>query len=65
MKQGIRKCSLCGCGFGIGEVFLRCGDRSICFDCADEITTEDLLHLTGARNTRAMLTALGFDREVE
>ena len=57
-------CWLCGGHFQVGEVFFCHGERRICTECADEITTEDLLHLTGARTTRAMLTALGFDCDV-
>ncbi len=62
-KTGV--CWLCGGHFHVGEVLFRYGARHICSDCADEITTEDLQHLTGAYTTREMLTALGFDREIE
>ena len=61
-KTGV--CSLCGGRFYVGEVFFRCGDRRICCECADEVTVEDLMHLTGAHTARAMLKALGFDTDV-
>lgn len=48
----------------MGDVCFLLGVRSVCTDCADGITAEDLLHVTGARCTRDMLTALGFEKSV-
>ena len=61
-KVGYR-CHLCDTVLPHGEIFFRRGTRRVCSDCADAITTEDLLHLTGASSARAMLTALGFERD--
>ena len=57
-------CYLCGTALPFGEVFFSNGVRRICHDCADGITTEDLMHLTEADTSRAMLTALGFARDI-
>lgn len=62
-KTGYR-CDLCGAALPLGEVFYSNGVRCICGECADGITTEELMHLTGAGTSRAMLTALGFAQDL-
>ena len=64
MKNRKKICRLCGGEVGLGEVCFAYLDRAVCLDCADGITTDDLYLLTGARNARALLTALGLERGV-
>ena len=64
MKNQKKFCHLCGAAMPFGEVCFSFGARAVCCDCADGITVEDLLHVTGTRGTRAMLAALGFEKEV-
>ena len=47
-----------------GEVAFSFGARAVCSDCANAITVEDLIYVTGAKDCGVMLTALGFDRGV-
>ena len=64
MKNRKKFCCLCGGGVAEGEVCFLLGSRALCTDCADGITAEDLMHVTGKRDARAMLTALGFEKSV-
>ncbi len=57
-------CYLCGVALPLGEVFFSNGVRRVCGECADGITTEDLMYLTGAKNARSMLAALGFAQDL-
>ncbi|MBE6602805.1 MAG: hypothetical protein E7636_00555 [Ruminococcaceae bacterium] len=59
-----KRCYLCGGRLPSGEVCFSLGVRSVCSDCADGITTEDLMHVTGTGTARAMLAALGFEKNV-
>ncbi|MBQ9801823.1 MAG: hypothetical protein IJW51_01965 [Clostridia bacterium] len=56
-------CYLCGAEPTCGEVYFSFEARCVCADCADGITAEDLMHVTGARSIRGMLTQIGFVRE--
>lgn len=56
-------CYLCGTELSCGDVRFAFEGRCVCCDCADGVTTEELMHITGARSTRGMLMALGFVRE--
>ena len=62
MKGRTDLCHLCEAQMGIGEVYLSQGDLSVCLDCADGLTVEDLMHLTGTRTSREMLMAIGFEK---
>ncbi len=64
MKNCEKRCDLCGGSLAFGEVYFAFGRRALCCDCADGITEEDLMHVTGAKNERALLVALGFEKEV-
>ena len=59
-----KRCYLCGAGLPVGEVFFQFGARSVCSDCVDGITAEELMLLTGTGCARAMLGALGFEKNV-
>ena len=64
LKNRKKFCCLCGGGLAIGDVYFCFGARAVCTECADAITAEDLLHVTGAGGERAMLACLGFEKEV-
>lgn len=64
MKNCEKRCYLCGGGLPTGDVCFLLGARTVCSDCADAITAEDLLYVTGTRYTRDMLTVLGFEKSV-
>lgn len=59
-----KRCYLCGATLSMGEVCLLFGARLMCSDCADGVTTEDLMHITGTCGTRAMLEELGFEKDI-
>ena len=64
MKNRKNFCHLCGGVLPFGEVCFLFGTRVVCCDCADGVTVEDLMHVTGTGDPRAMLTAIGFERGV-
>ncbi|MBR7111513.1 MAG: hypothetical protein IKC75_01105 [Clostridia bacterium] len=64
MKNRKKFCHLCGGTVAFGEVAFSFGARAVCSDCANAITVEDLIYVTGAKDCGEMLTALGFDRGV-
>ena len=64
LKNRKKFCHLCGSEVPFGEVCFSLGARAVCCDCADGITTDDLYLVTGARDARALLAALGFERGV-
>ena len=59
-----KRCYLCGATILTGEVCFLFGARRICSDCADGVTAEDLMHITGTCGARAMLAELGFEKDV-
>ena len=64
MKNQKNFCHLCDGEIGLGEVCFSFGNRAVCSDCADGITTEELYFLTGTRTARELLVTLGFDHGV-
>ena len=64
MKNYEKRCYWCGGGLPGGEVCFLLGARAVCTDCADGITAEDLLCVTGTGSARDMLCALGFEKSV-